>query len=188
MRFTKDFSKIVKPLQDIMTPQNQRKRRVKTEIKGLEWRSEHDVAFNNYYNKDFERHIDASTEGLGAVLCQEQGGKLRVISYTSRRLGKSEGNYSAMKLEFLCLKWAVTEKLYAYLYGNKFKVKTDNNNPLTYILTTAKLYPTGQRWVSALSAFDFENSYKPGKKNVDADALSRYPLAGKKTSAQKKYR
>lgn len=91
-----------------------------------------------------------------------------------------------MKLEFLCLKWAVTEKFYDYLYGNKFKVKTDNN-PLTYILTTAKLDATGQRWVSALSVFDFEISYKPGKKNVDADALSRYPLAGK-TSVQKKYR
>lgn len=53
-------------------------------------------------------------------------------SYASRRLGKSEENYPAMKLEFLCLKWAVTEKFYDYLYGNKFKVKTDNN-PLTYI-------------------------------------------------------
>lgn len=63
------------------------------------------------YNKEFELHIDASTEGLGAVLCQEQGGKLRVISYASRRLGKSEENYPAMKLEFLCLKWAVTEKI-----------------------------------------------------------------------------
>lgn len=83
-----------------------------------------------------------------------------------------------MKLEFLCLKWAVTEKFYDYLYCNKFKVKT--NNTLTYISTTAKLDATGQRRVSALSAFDFEISYKPGKKNVDADALSRYLLAGKK--------
>lgn len=64
--------------------------------------------------QEFELHIDASTEGLGAVLCQEQGGKLRVISYASRRLGKSEENYPAMKLEFLCLKWAVTEKFYDY--------------------------------------------------------------------------
>lgn len=41
-RFIKDFSKIVKPLQDIMPPQNQRKKRVKTEIKGWEWRPEHE--------------------------------------------------------------------------------------------------------------------------------------------------
>lgn len=138
------------------------------------------------YNKEFQLHIDASTEGLGAVLCQKQEGKLRVISYASRRLGKSEENYPAMKLEFLCLKWAVTEKLYDYLYGNKFNVKTDNN-PLTYILTKAKLDATGQIWVSTLSAFDFEISYKPGKKNVDADALSGTHML-EKTSAQKKYR
>lgn len=83
------------------------------------------------YNKEFELHIDASTEGLGAVLCQERGGKLRVISYASRRLGKSAEKYLDMKLEFLCLQWAITEKFYDYLYGNKFKVKTDNN-PLIY--------------------------------------------------------
>ena len=31
-----------------------------------------------------------------------------------------------------------------YLYGTKFKVMTDNN-PLTYVLTSAKLDATGQR-------------------------------------------
>jgi len=42
------------------------------------------------------------------------------------------------------LKWAVTEKYHAYLYGNTFTVLTDNN-PLTYILTSAKLDATGHR-------------------------------------------
>ena len=191
-----DFSRIVKPLQDVMPPQNQRKKRVKTEVKNWKWTSEHDIAFNKLkyhmthapilayadYDKEFELQIDASTEGLGAVLCQEQGGQLRVISYASRSLGKSEENYPAMKLEFLCLKWAVTEKFYDYLYGHRFTVKTDNN-PLTYILTTAKLDATGQRWVSALSAFDFNIIYKPGKNNVAADALSRYPLPNKNISS-----
>lgn len=74
-------------------------------------------------------------------------------NYASRSLGKSEENYSAMKLEFLWLKWAVTVKCYDYLYGHKFTVKTDKR-PLTYILTTAKLDATGQRWVSVLAAID----------------------------------
>ena len=30
-----------------------------------------------------------------------------------------------------------------------------DNNPLTYVLTTAKLDATGQRWVAALSAYNF---------------------------------
>ena len=40
------------------------------------------------------------------------------------------------------LKWAVTEQFHKYLYGNTFDVYTDNN-PLTYVLTTAKLDAMG---------------------------------------------
>ena len=68
----------------------------------------------------------------------------------------------------------MTEKLYDYLYGHKVQVWTDNN-PLTYVLTSAKLDVTGHRWLAALSAFDFSIYYKPGKGNCDADMLSRLP-------------
>ena len=50
-----------------------------------------------------------------------------------------------------------------------------DNNPLTYILTTAKLDATGQRWVANLANYNFSIKYKSGKLNVDADALSRNP-------------
>ncbi|XP_059808194.1 uncharacterized protein LOC132382212 [Hypanus sabinus] len=52
------------------------------------------------------------------------------------------------------------------------EVRTDNN-PLTYILTSAKLDATGHRWLAALSVYDFSLRYRPGSKNIDADALSR---------------
>ena len=87
-------------------------------------------------------HTDASGEGLGAVLHQQQDGVNRVISYASRSLSKAEKNYPVHKLEFLALKWAVTEKFHDYLYGNEFTVMTDNN-PLTYVLSSAKLDATG---------------------------------------------
>ena len=64
------------------------------------------------------------------MLYQKQEGKLRVISYASRGLRKSEKNYPASKLEFLALKWAIIGKLHDYLYGAKYTVVTDNN-PLT---------------------------------------------------------
>ena len=48
-----------------------------------------------------------------------------------------------------------------------------DNNPLTYVLTTAKLDATGHRWVAALSNYTFSISYKPGRNNTDDDALSR---------------
>jgi ribonucleotide reductase alpha subunit len=50
-----------------------------------------------------------------------------------------------------------------------------DNNPLTYVLTSAKLDATGQRWASALGEYNFDITYRAGLKNADADAMSRYP-------------
>ena len=97
-----------------------------------------------------------------------------VIAYVSRTLSKSERNYDAHKLEFLALKWSITERFHEYLYGRHFEVYTDNN-PLTYILTTAKLDATGQRWVASLANYIFKIFYRSGKLNVEADALSCIP-------------
>uniref|UniRef100_A0A8C3HVH9 Uncharacterized protein n=1 Tax=Chrysemys picta bellii TaxID=8478 RepID=A0A8C3HVH9_CHRPI len=57
-----------------------------------------------------------------------------------------------------------------------FQVWTDNN-PLTYVLTSAKLDATGQRWVAALASYEFSIQYRSGRSNVDTDALSRRPQA-----------
>ena len=94
-----------------------------------------------------------------------------VIAYASRSLSKTEKNYSAHKLEFLALKWAVTKRFHEYFYGGEFEVYTDNNS-LTYVLTTAKLDATGQRWIANLANYNFNRS---GKSNIDADALSQIP-------------
>ena len=50
-----------------------------------------------------------------------------------------------------------------------------DNNPLTYLLTMAKLDVTGQRWMENLANYNFKLHYKGGKLNVEADALSRIP-------------
>ena len=69
----------------------------------------------------------------------------------------------------------MTEQFRDYLYyAPEFVVYTDNN-PLTYVLTSAKLNATGLRWVGELADFNFEIRYRPGKLNVDADSLSRLP-------------
>ena len=50
-----------------------------------------------------------------------------------------------------------------------------DNNPLTCLLTMAKLDATGQRWVACLANYNFKLHYKSGKLTVEADALSRIP-------------
>ena len=135
------------------------------------------LAYPDYTNP-FVLHTDASEQGLGAVLYQKQDGVMRVIGYGSRTLNKAERNYHlhSRKLEFLALKWAICEHFRDYLYyANSFTVYTDNN-PLTYVLTTAKLNATTHRWVAELADFKFVIKYRPGKANIDADALSRIPI------------
>ena len=105
--------------------------------------------------------------------------KIKVIAYASRTLNQAEKNYPAHKLEFLALKWAVTNRFHEYLYGGEFTVYTDNN-PLTYVLTSAKLDATGQRWIAALANYNFSLHYKSGKTNIEADACPEFPIGKRK--------
>lgn len=127
--------------------------------------------------KPFVLHVDASEEGLGAVLYQRQGGTLRVIGYGSRTLTPTEKNYRlhSGKLEFLALKWAVTERFRDHLFHAPHFTVYSDNNPLTYVMKTAKLNAVGHRWVSELADFRFTLKYRPGTVNRDADFLSRQP-------------
>ena len=182
-RFIPNFSKVAKPLNKLLqnlegTPSQKKKFKVF-------WQPEQQEAFETLqrlctespilayadFKAPFVCHTDASGGGLGAALYQVQDGQKRVIAYASRSLSKNERNYPVHKLEFLALKWTITDKFHEYLYGAEFQVFTDNN-PLTYVLTTAKLDATGHRWVAALSNYTFSIIYKPGKGHHDADALS----------------
>ena len=174
-RFVANFSSIVSPLNQLLKKEA-----------AFEWTSRQQDAFETIiakltsapvlgfadFSQPFILHVDASTTGLGAMLSQEQEGGRRVIAYGSRSLNPAEQRYPAHKLEFLALKWSVCERFHDYLYGQKFKVVTDNN-PLTYVLTSAKLDAAGHRWAAALATYDFSLSYLPGKQNTAADFLSR---------------
>lgn len=122
--------------------------------------------------------IDASLDGLGAVLSQVPAGetKARPIAFASKTLSTSQKKYPAHRLEFLALKWSVCEKFSHWLRGHSFTVWTDNN-PLTYIMTKPKLDACEQRWVSKLAPYTFDLKHIPGTKNVVADTLSRDPFA-----------
>ncbi|RXN17374.1 gypsy retrotransposon integrase 1 [Labeo rohita] len=54
-------------------------------------------------------------------------------------------------------------------------VITENNNPVAH-LQTARLGAVEQRWVAQLASFDFTVKYRPGRENINADSLSRFPV------------
>ena len=192
-RFIRNYASIVEPLNALLkghcTQKSKSKSKSKKRPTVWNWSDTEQKAFDTIiekltsapvlayadYSLPFVLHTDSSGAGLGAVLYQNQEGQDRVIAYASRGLKPSEKKYPAHKLEFLALKWAVTEKFHDYLCGSTFTVVTDNN-PLTYVLTSAKLDATGHRWVAALANYNFTLSYRPGKLNADADGLSRRPL------------
>ena len=162
-KFIPKYAHLAAPLNQLVSGDNSKKKK-----KEVQWTPECQEAFEALkehccttpvlayanYKKPFRLHTDASDLGLGAVLYQQdKTGKNRVIAYASRMLSQSEKNYPAHKLEFLALKWAVINRSHEYLYGGEFSVYTDNN-PLTYVLTRAKLDATGQRWIAALANYN----------------------------------
>ena len=99
------------------------------------------------------------------------------MAYVSQVLSDTEQKYHSNKQEFLALKWVVTEQFHEYLSPyeknrNEFIVSTDNN-PLTYVFSSARLDATGHRWVASLVDYNFSLEYQQGKDNTVADFLSR---------------
>ena len=81
-----------------------------------------------HYTTDFLLETNTFKEGLGAVLSQKkEDGWFHLVAYGSQMLTMHEKNYHSTKLEFLALKWAITEHFNEYLLYQLFLVKTDNN-------------------------------------------------------------
>ena len=166
-KFIKRYAQVAKPLYKLILEENASKK-----WNSIKWDLECQHTFDNLkelctatpilacadFAKPFKLHTNASVLGLGAVLYQVYDDVEKVISYASRSLTKSETKYLVHKLEFLCLIWAITEQFHKYLYQNTFDVYT-NNNPLTYVLMTAKLDAMGHRWIAGLANYNFHIHY-----------------------------
>ncbi|KAK3532206.1 hypothetical protein QTP86_009483 [Hemibagrus guttatus] len=119
--------------------------------------------------------VDASTTRVGVVLSQQQGNprKLHPCAFFSRKLSPAEVNYDIGNQELLTIKLALEEWRH-WLKGAKhpFVVLTDHKN-LEYLRAAKRLNPRQARWALFFTRFNFTISYRPGSKNIKADALSR---------------
>jgi hypothetical protein len=120
-------------------------------------------------------HVDASGEGLGAVLCQvHPQNVLRVVAYASRLLSPAERRYTNTERELLAIEWGVCDRFRLQLTGLPFEVHTDH----AALVHECRLkQPTSRihRMLLKLDAFDCKIVYKPGHLNTAADFLSRLP-------------
>ena len=185
--FIKDFAKLAAPLYDLPSGNNKDKKSEHVDLSPEALKAFDRLkaaclqtpilAFPDF-DKPFLLETDASRRGLGAVLSQKQAdGQYHPITYASHVMNETKQRYHSNKQEFLTLKWAVTEQFHEYLlpYGknqNEFVVRTDNN-PLTYIFSSANLDAAGQCWVACLASYNFSLEYQKGKDNTVADFLSQ---------------
>ncbi|CAI6374637.1 unnamed protein product [Macrosiphum euphorbiae] len=120
-------------------------------------------------NKKCTLSVDASKDGLGAVLLQND----YPVAYASKTLNDTQKQYAQIEKELLAILYGC-ERFKQYIYGKNINIESDHK-PLETIFkkpldkTPARL----QRMRIKLMAYDLNIIYKPGKFLKIADTLSR---------------
>ena len=147
------------------------------------WSEEHTKSLNTlktlltkapvlkYYaiNEPLVLSVDASSEGLGAVLLQNQ----QPVAYASKPLTECQKRYAQIEKELLAILHGC-EHFHQYIYGRTVVVET-NHKPLEAIVTKPRYRAPIrlQRMLLRLQQYDISVVHKPGKQMHIADALSR---------------
>jgi len=111
---------------------------------------------------------------VGAILSQGKIGQDKPIAYASRTLTPAAQNYSTIEKELTAIVWAC-KHFRPCLLGRTFTIVTDQK-PLTCMFNVKDPSSILMRWRLLLEEYDYSIEYKAGKRNVNADALSRNPV------------
>ena len=183
-KFILNYSSVVKPLTDM----------TKKGVDFSSWSEEALAAFSEIKESfasapilvhpdvslPFIVEVDASEVGVGAVLSQGPSpAKWRPCAFFSKKLSPAERNYDVGDRELLAIKLAFEEWRH-WLEGARHPITvfTDHKN-LAYLESAKRMNPRQARWSLFFSRFNFVVTFRPGIKNVKADALSRcFPGGG----------
>ena len=176
-KFCQNFSIVVVPLTNLL------QKRVK-----FEWDKKCDDAFNKIksvlvsgpvlctpdFTKQFKLNVDACDVGVGSVLYQEDDDNVdKIVGYFSKKLTKSQRNYSTIEKECLALLLSL-QHFDVYLNVTMYPILCyTDHNPLIFL---HKMTGTNQRltrWSLIMQEYNIIVKHIKGKDNVIADALSR---------------
>ena len=120
--------------------------------------------------------VDASIEGLGAILAQIQEGKEKPLEYASRKTSTVEAKLISNDLEAVAVHWAVHLKWRIYCLDGPIIVRTDNVTAAT-LGEGSNLNLRFQRLRSDLQQYEIAYETIKGSQNKGPDAFSRNPIA-----------
>jgi hypothetical protein len=158
-RFILNFSKIAKPITDLLKKEK------------YVWIVEHEEAFQTLKKlltaspvlaqpdimKSFDVYYDAPGTGLDCVLMQDGS----VIAYSSRELCHHEEHYPTHHLDLATVVHALRTWRH-YLLWNVVDIFA-NHWSLKYIFTQANLNMHQRRWLELIKDYDLEVHYHLGK-------------------------
>ena len=148
------------------------------------WSNQHEICFEKMKSllceapvlanfddsKEITIHTDASKDGIGCCLLQEN----KPVFFASRSLTENEKNWAQIEKEYLAMAEAV-KKFHYYIYSRKVTLLTDHK-PLVSIMKkniADIVSPRLQRIKLRLTKYELDVKYIPGKNLFVADLLSR---------------
>jgi transposase InsO family protein len=185
-RFISNFSEITAPLTEMTKgPQGQKKNRK------LAWEDLEKAAFaqlkeqfievENKVLKEWEFdkiariETDASNWAIGGQLLQtNREGEWAPVAFFSKKMSKSECNYTIHDKELLAVIKALEEWEVELQSAPEVIVVTDHR-ALEFFQETKPRIERHMRWREFLTQFPIRFEYRPGRENNAADALSRRP-------------
>ena len=177
-KFIQDYSKLVLPLAQL-TRKGQ----------SFVWSEEADMAFKSLkkaftsapvlahvdLEKPFIIEANTSDFALGSILSQ-QGNveKLHPVAFHSCKFDAAEINYEIHDKELLAITVEYFTQWRHFLEGSSHQVIVFNDHKNRAYFQDARVLNQRQaQWAHFLTCFDFKITYRPGKHQGKADALSR---------------
>ncbi|GBG73266.1 hypothetical protein CBR_g12985 [Chara braunii] len=124
-------------------------------------------------DKVFIVTTDASQYGIGVMLAQQEGPKLRPVEYLPKKMPSQKLAKSTYEKELYAIYKALTHWRH-YLLGRFFIVRIDHPT-LKWMRTQPVLSDALKRWIEVIAQYDFEPQYLKGEYNNIADTLSHRP-------------